>query len=133
MKKIEPIELKGRLSGRQTSRLQSLLNMMYRPSELAEEIKFEVRQIYRVYIPLGLPHERDDHNHIWINGVVFRDWIQETYQETKLTENQAFCLTCRKAVEIEDPVNHKKEGLEYLTCDCPQCGRKLSKITDKKV
>ena len=127
------IELRGRLSGRQKTRLQSLLNMMYRPSEIAEEIGFEVRQVYRVYIPLGLPHERDDHNHIWINGIVFRDWIQETYQKTTLEENQAFCLTCKKAVEIHDPVYQKKEGLKYLTCNCPQCERKLSRITDKKV
>lgn len=129
----QTIEFKGRLSGNQKTRLQSLLNMMYRPSEIAEEIGFEVRQVYRVYIPLGLPHERDDHNHIWINGVVFRDWVKETYQETTLEENQAFCLTCRKAVEIQNPEKNQKKGLEYIICDCPQCGRKLSKITDKKV
>ena len=129
----QTIELKGRLSGRQKTRLQSLLNMMYRPSEIAEEIGFKVRQVYRVYIPLGLPHQRDDHNHIWINGVVFRDWVQDTYQKITLEENQAFCLTCKKAVEIHNPVYHDNEGLKYLTCNCPKCGRKLSKITDKIV
>jgi DNA-directed RNA polymerase subunit RPC12/RpoP len=128
----EKTELRGRLSGRQKTRLQRLLNMMYRPSEIAEEIGFEVRQVYRVYIPLGLPHERDERKNIWINGVVFRDWILETYQKTELEDHQAFCLTCKQPVPIQEPEKHEKEGLIYLTCHCPECGRKIAKILEKE-
>ena len=51
----EEIELKGRLDGRQRNRLKSLLNMKYRPREIAEEVGFSVHQVYRVYIPLECP------------------------------------------------------------------------------
>ena len=43
--------------------------------ELADEIGFNVRQMYRVYIPNGCPHNRDDSRHLWINGLEFRNWI----------------------------------------------------------
>jgi Zn finger protein HypA/HybF involved in hydrogenase expression len=128
----EKTELRGRLSGRQKTRLQRLLNMMYRPSEIAEEIGFEVRQVYRVYIPLGLPHERDGRNHIFINGTVFRDWYLEHYKKIDLEENQVYCLTCKQAVKILDPEFHEKDGLYYLTCHCPECGRKTTKILSKE-
>ena len=35
---LTTIELRGRLSGQEKTRLQNLFDMMYRPSELAEEI-----------------------------------------------------------------------------------------------
>jgi len=126
------IELRGRLSGQQKTRLQNLFEMMYKPSEIAEEIGFEKRQIYRVYIPLGLPVERDSRNHVWINGMVFKDWILEYYKKVKLKENEVFCLTCKKPVEIIDPIHNEKHSLFYITCDCPHCGRKLSKIITNK-
>ena len=62
------IILKGRLDGNQRNRLVRLLNMLYSPSELANEIGFTKRQVYRVYIPLGCPHEKDSKGRNWING-----------------------------------------------------------------
>ena len=76
-------------------------------SEIAQEIGFNVRQVYRVYIPLGLPHKRDKLNHIWINGHVFRDWIKEIYRKSNLRENEVFCLTCKRPVKMVNP-----EGLD---------------------
>ena len=58
--------LKGRLNGRQRLRLGKLLDMLYKPSELAEEIGFAVDQVYRVYVPLGCPRERDSRKRLWI-------------------------------------------------------------------
>ncbi len=55
------IILQGRLDGRQRNRLKRLLDMMYSPKELSEEIGVNKEQIYRVYVPLGCPHERDIH------------------------------------------------------------------------
>jgi len=132
MKDISEIELRGRLSGQQKTRMQNLFDMMYRPSELAEEIGITKRQFYRVYIPLGLPVERDSRNHVWINGLVFNDWILEYYKKVKLNENEAFCLTCKRAVEIIEPIHNEINKMVYITCDCLHCGRKLSKIINKK-
>ena len=127
------MELRGRLSGQQKTRLKKLLNMMYKPSEIADEISFELRQIYRVYIPLGLPHEKDENGRIWINGWQFRDWAINTYKKPVIGNNEAYCLTCKKPIEINNPEWNEKEGLFYLICYCPVCGRKIARIVDRKV
>ena len=119
---------RGRLDGKQRNRLKRLLDMDYKPSELAAEIGFDTEQIYKVYIPLGLPHSRDVNRKITINGVIFRDWYIENYPKTKIGNNETFCKTCRKAVLISKPVSHTKKNTEYLLSECPNCGRKLSKI-----
>lgn len=124
------ILLRGRLNGQQRSRLDSLLDMMYRPSELAEEIGFTQRQVYRVYIPAGCPHERDSRNHIFINGKAFKRWAEDTYRKLEMESDEAFCLTCKRPVEIVDPVREEKEGLVYLLSYCPNCGRKLARIIE---
>lgn len=124
----EEIILKGRLNGRQRNRFNRLLNMMYKPSELAEEIGFSTRQIYRVYIPYGCPHDRDQRNHLWINGKDIKNWYEEIYPRNKLRKDQVFCLTCKKPVEISNPVTKQKNKVIFISCSCPNCERKLVKI-----
>lgn len=123
--------LRGRLDGRQRNRLKRLFDLFYTPSELSEEIGFTIDQVYRVYVPLGCPHKRDKRNHILINGIEFKDWYIKNYKKTSLKENEIFCLTCRKAVEIKNHKQQKKNGLLYILCSCPNCGRKLAKIMDR--
>ncbi len=125
--KVEII-LKGRLKGSQKNRLVRLLDMMYSPRELANEVGFDVRQIYRVYITLGCPHEKDSTGRLWINGMVFRDWFKEMYKKRALKPNEAFCLTCKKPVKMIDPVRMQEERLFYYICICPNCGRKLARV-----
>jgi len=132
MNMTDLIELKGRLNGRQRNRLNRLLDMMYKPSEIAEEVGFNVRQVYRVYIKLGCPNQRDRRNHIWINGKSFVNWYQETFPKLKVKQDQVFCLTCKKAVDLVEPIKNKKDGLNYLLSFCPLCGRKLVKIISNK-
>ena len=129
---MDEIILKGRLKGYQRMRLGKLLNMLYKPSELAEEIGFTTRQIYRVYIPAGCPHERDTKRNTWINGIDFVAWYEATYPKQTLGEHEAFCLTCKKAVEMINPKKKKKDKLTYWVCNCPTCGRKLTRISEKE-
>jgi hypothetical protein len=126
------ILLRGRLNGQQRRRLDSLLDMMYRPSELAEEVGFNVRQVYRVYLPLGCPHERNACNHIFINGRTFREWVKSTYRKAEMEEDEAFCLTCKRPVKMVEPVRQEEAGLAYLVCTCPNCGRRLARIVENK-
>ncbi|PKO02216.1 MAG: hypothetical protein CVU43_08860 [Chloroflexi bacterium HGW-Chloroflexi-5] len=126
--KPEEIELKGRLDGNQRNRLVRLLDMMYSPSELANEIGFEVRQVYRVYIPLGCPYESDSKGRHWINGQQFRNWVTDLYKKRELKLNEAFCLTCKKPVRMIDPERIQEGRLFYYLCVCPVCGRKLARI-----
>ena len=111
--------LRGRLKGGQRHRLSRLLNMLYRPSELAEELGINVRQVYRVYIPGGCPHERDSRRHIWINGAAFRNWYDEIYKKRRMARDEAFCLTCKRPVKMANKTLHEKDGLEYWVLQLP--------------
>jgi hypothetical protein len=128
----DAILLRGRLDGQQKTRLGGLLDMMYKPKELAEEVGFSVRQVYRVYIPAGCPHIRDEQRNIWINGKVFREWALEVYKKRNLEKDEAFCLTCKRPVTMENPVQHRSGRLVYMLCDCPDCGRKLARIVKRR-
>lgn len=128
----DEISLKGRLNGQQRTRLGKLLDMMYKPSELAEEIGFTRRQVYRVYIPAGCPHEKDENGRLWINGKSFREWVEENYKKRKLARNEAFCLTCKKPVKMIKPIEKQEGRLIYWLCDCPECGRKLARIINRE-
>jgi len=127
MKSTEVI-IKGRLDGNQRNRMARLLDMMYSPSELADEIGFNVRQVYRVYLPLGCPNEKDSKGRHWINGQQFREWILNLYQKRELAVNEAFCLTCKNPVKMVNPERLQEGRLFYYLCICPVCGRKLARI-----
>ncbi len=122
------IILKGRLNGDQKNRLSKLFDMSYMPSELAEEVGFNKRQIYRVYIPAGCPCEKDSKNRLWINGKQFREWVISTYQKRKLKLNEAFCLTCKHEFVMNKPERNHSGNLFYYVCICPSCGRRVARI-----
>jgi hypothetical protein len=129
--KTEKIILKGRLDGTQRNKLARLLDMLYTPSELADEVGFTRRQVYRVYIHAGCPHSRDDRRHIWINGKDFREWCEQTYPRVSLGQDETFCLTCKIPVKIINPIRKQKGRLHYWISNCPNCGRKLARIITK--
>ncbi len=122
------IILRGRLDGIQRNRLKSLLNMYYLPKELAEEIGINIHQIYYVYIPLGCPAERDERNHLLINGKAFAEWYSKAYAKLHLGNNETFCKTCKKGVLLYQPTKKQKGSMVYLLSVCPNCGRRLTKI-----
>lgn len=124
--------LKGRLNGAQKNRLRKLFDMRYTPGELASEIGINVRQFYKVYIPAGCPHERNERGYLWINGKEFREWIAKTYQKKIIGKNQAYCRTCDKAVDIVKPQKKVIKDTTYYLCDCPNCGRVISRIIENR-
>lgn len=121
--------LRGRLDGKQRNRLKGLLDMMYSPRQLGEEIGVDPNRVYMVYIPLGCPLERDGRGRILINGRAFASWYVRTYTKTRLLSDEAFCMTCRRAVKIVEPVCMQVERVSYILSFCPVCGHKISKIT----
>ncbi len=128
---MKEIILKGRLDGARRMRLGKLLDMLYMPSELANAIGFAQRQVYRVYVFAGCPHERGENKQIWINGKLFREWYEATYPRISLAKNEAFCLSCKKPVKMDEPIKQKKGRLHYWVCKCPACGRRLARIIDR--
>lgn len=123
---------RGRLTGSQYNRLNRLLDMLYTPGELAYELRLNRRQFYRVYIPFGLPHLRDDKNRIFINGLVFRGWYLNQYPKFTLKPGEAYCLTCRCAVTGLNPVQQQKSNLIFVVSTCSFCGRTLVRIVSSK-
>ena len=120
--------LKGRLDGSHRIRVTKLMNMLYTPDELAEELKISVNQVSQVYVLAGCPCERDTKQDIWINGELFWEWYEATYPRDSLGENKAFCVSCNKPVDINNPMQEKKKCFSYWVCICPKCGRKLARI-----
>jgi predicted RNA-binding Zn-ribbon protein involved in translation (DUF1610 family) len=105
--------------------------MLYTPSELAHEIGITTRQIYRVYIPLGLPCTRSK-GRIFITGLDFANWYEATYPRVSLEANQGFCLTCKKAVTAQKLQKRVSGRLSYILFPCPSCGRSISRIIERK-
>ncbi len=123
---------RGRLNGIQRNRLKSLFDMMYSPRELAEEIGIHIDQFYMVYVPLGCPQERDERNHILINGKAFFDWYTKTYTKIHLKSNETFCKTCKQGVKIYKPKKGNNGTAVYVISICPNCGRRLTKIIGRR-
>ena len=124
--------LQGLLKGNQRRKLSRLLDMLYTPLELAEELGITRRQVYRVYVPLGCPYERDETGHVFINGHVFHNWYRTTYKKLKLSEDEAYCLACKGAVRLIKPVEKQKGNYHFVSATCPICGKKLSKAISNR-
>jgi DNA-directed RNA polymerase subunit RPC12/RpoP len=124
--------LRGRLKGNQLRKLAGLLDMLYTPVELAMEIGFTRRQVYRAYLPLGCPNERDEAKHVFINGHAFREWYTKTYRKLELAENEAYCLSCKKVVLIIIAEKMQKGNYRYWSANCPNCGGKISKAISNR-
>lgn len=105
-------------------RLNRLLDMMYRPSELAAELECPVRSIYR-HVAAGCPHTRDDDGHIWINGQEFQRWAQARQGKRQpLKDGEAYCLRDNRPVQMMEPITVRpvKRHLELVSGTCPICG-----------
>jgi hypothetical protein len=106
-----------------------LLPMLYTPSELAEELGLTAPTI-RDWLKLGLPHERDERGYIWINGRSFAAWLdraRRAAQAGPLAEDEAYCVGCRRAVKLNDPICREYGKRRVLTGICPACGRMVNR------
>jgi hypothetical protein len=118
-------------------RLQRLMHMKYKPSELAEEMGISADTIRRSYIPAGAPCEIDAQGNIWIIGDVFAKWVVDhakTHQrkkpKMKMETGQAYCVGCNQIVTLINPKVEKPNarGVANLTGRCPVCKRKVNRF-----
>jgi hypothetical protein len=114
-------------------KLGRLLDMLYKPSEIAAEIGVAVDTIHRSYLPAGLPHTRDGKGRIWIHGPAFVAWARQTVSQKKskrvpLPEGQAWCLVCKGPVALIDPeIKPVNRYLELLQAKCSTCGKTVNR------
>jgi hypothetical protein len=66
-------------------RLSDLLEMLYRPSEIAEVLGIGKDTLYTGWIPAGAPHTRDEKGHIWIVGTALAAWLREHDSADRVT------------------------------------------------
>jgi ribosomal protein S27AE len=116
-----------RLSLVNINRLNSLLDMWYLPSEIAEETGLAVATIYRTFVTAGCPHRRDDTGHIWIRGTEFAAWLIRRNTKTpkkKMAANQAYCFRCHRPVVMAGDITTEPSNkyLENMRATCPICG-----------
>ena len=102
----------------------TLLPMLYKVSELAFELELPERTL-RDWLAGGAPHLRDSRHHIWVNGRDFSHWVQ-TYKSPRrsfrLSNSQAYCLRCKKVVEIKNKKSIPIKGkLIHHRGICPHC------------
>jgi len=128
---------RGKLLPREAKmRAVGLLDMLYMPSEFADELGIEQHAVYHKLIPAGLPHSKDDMGHVWIHGQTAAQWIRSNgkAQKTPLAENEVYCLRCRAAVPLVNPkrVKDKTRNLVLLKSTCPVCGATVNKGVKRK-
>ena len=77
-----------------------LLDMEYKPSEIAEELSASKAQVIRL-ISAGAPARKDAKGHYWIHGEKFANWLENAAPKTDkdktvYAENEIYCIACRK-------------------------------------
>lgn len=113
--------------------LKRLLDMQYKPSEIAQEVGLTTDTIYRSHIPAGAPAEKDKNGNIWINGKAYRQWIEgfvTIRTRTKpMPDNYAYCFTCKEVREIQNPKTkpHKRD-VNQVKGRCPVCGKSIARF-----
>lgn len=114
-------------------KLGRIMDMLYKPSEIAEEIGVSVDTVYRSYMPAGCPYIEDEHKRYWIHGPAFVAWARQTISQRKrnrypLAENQAWCMKCNRPVEMKRarPV-HQNRYMVILQSTCPHCRTKVNR------
>ncbi len=129
----------------QLARLPRLLDMMYTPQEIEEELGVPRKTVIKAWIPYGAPFKKDATGHYWVNGVAFREWAKTRSRKAmivarsnrggnkKLPADKAYCLSCHAVVGFE-PKRSKPlhRGANMLTGICPVCGKGVSKIASSK-
>lgn len=120
----------------QVQRASHLLDMLYKPSEIADELGIAVRTIYRVHVSAGCPNRKDEGENIWIPGKKYAAWVSSiargsTAQKTPMEHDQAYCVRCRHRVpllsETSEKAKHSKGAIK-ISGICGECGGQVVKF-----
>lgn len=109
-------------------RAPALLNMLYKPSELAEELDMKKRHIYARLIPAGMPFREDESGRFWMHGPEVACWIREmSVRLPVLAEDEGFCVRCQLAVPQTDCTYVRCGRFTHRQSICPECGAKVNR------
>lgn len=113
-------------------KLPRLLNMLYRPGEIAEELGVTAETVTRSWLPAGAPFDRDKTGNIWIHGTTFAAWVTAVSGRGKdirrLADGEGFCFKCAAAVLMIRPrQRHLGRYTSIWQGKCPTCGGKVNR------
>lgn len=113
-----------------------LLDMPYKPSELARELdvtrRYVTDSIIKIY---GVKSEKTEKGLIFINGQDVRSWIESVFDEKiaskkqrkPLEDNEFLCLKCHARRSPENVRLAEENGRTVKISYCPVCGTKMRK------
>lgn len=117
---------------------RSLLNMMYKPAEIAKELGISVDTLYRSYLPAGAPCEKDSKGQVWIHGESFAKWARSYLEHRRpqgrarvlretMLDDQVYCCKCNEVVKPVELHNGRPNGhgVANRYGKCPVCGKKV--------
>lgn len=118
---------KQRFERKHLIKLARLLDMQYKPSEIAKEIGVTTETVYRSYLPGGCPFTRDKKNNdIWIHGTSFAAWVESVKERRHvghLEDGEAWCFNCKSAVQMLKPKKrHEGRYTAIYQGRCAVCG-----------
>jgi hypothetical protein len=123
-----------RLTKQVRDRLRRLLDMEYRPSEIADVLEVHKDTVLRGWVQAGLPHRRDDSGAVWINGVVLAAWLRQLIRKSrvKLGPAEAYCLRCGRAVTVSPPiVRERVQHAVLVRGTCAQCSGAVDRFVSE--
>jgi hypothetical protein len=120
-----------RLSRLAIVKAPGLLPMWYTTAELGTDLGV-LPQTVRSWVRLGMPHRRDERNHLWIDGAAFTTWVRTQRPPRRpgaLRSDEGYCFKCRGPVPMANPQSRVSGKRLLLTAPCPNCGTTVSRGT----
>jgi hypothetical protein len=116
-----------RLSRALMRRSIRILDMEYKPSEMADELGASKDQILRL-ISAGAPARKDTQGRYWLNGLSFVTWLKDVApkkpgDKTLFADDECYCFTCRKVVQYQE--KRRKNRMAFGICSN---GHKVTRI-----
>ena len=107
-----------RLSRGLMRRSMRLMDMEYKPSEIAEELGATKVQIMRL-ITAGAPARKDSNGHFWVHGEKLAEWLEKAApkkpkDKTTFADNECYCLPCKRIVIFAE--TNRRRGVIFGTC-----------------
>jgi hypothetical protein len=95
-----------------------LLDMEYKPAELAVELNASKEQVLKL-VSAGAPARKDAKGHYWIHGDTFREWLEKAAPKNikakhTFEDNTCWCTTCKSVVVFTEV--RRKANVIYGNC-----------------
>ena len=130
MAKLKGVRVE-KLSRAVMRRSMRLLDMEYKPSEIAEELNITKVQVKRL-LTAGAPSRKDIKGRFWIHGTAFVEWLENAApkkpkDKTTFADNECYCLQCKRVTTFTE--TNRRHMMIFGVC---QDGHKVSRFLSSK-